>query len=105
MVCSCLRIRQRTRYSIFLLEQKVACISDVSEDLPDRGVAEVLSFIGFHAHLGKLLFRGFRRQAIQVIVVDEPNDLCFLLVVNQMIALPAVAVDLKSAVGDTLVIR
>ena len=86
------------------MEQKVA-ISDVSEDLPDRGVAEVLSFIGFHAHLGKLLFRGFRRQAIQVIVVDEPNDLCFLLVDNQMIALPAVAVDLKSAVGDTLVIR
>ena len=45
---------------IFLLEQKIARISDVAEDLPDGGVAEVLSLVGFHAHLGKLLFCGFR---------------------------------------------
>ena len=45
---------------IFLLEQKVARICDVAEDLPDRGVAEVLSLVGFHAHFGKLLFCGFR---------------------------------------------
>ena len=45
---------------IFLLEQKVARISDVAEDLSDRGIAEVLALIGFHTHLGKLLLCGFR---------------------------------------------
>ena len=62
----------------------------------------MLSLIGFHAHLGKLLFCGLRRQTVHVIVVDEPNDLCLLLMDDQMIAIPAVPIDLKAAVEDTL---
>ena len=62
----------------------------------------MLPFIGLHTHLGKLLFRGFRRQAIQVIIIDEPNNLRFILLDDQMVALPAVAIDLKAAVWNAL---
>src|SRR5699024_2029146 len=68
---------------IFLLEQKVARISDISEDLPYGSVTEMLSLIGFYTHLGKLLFCGLRRQTVHVIVVDEPNDFCLLLMDDQ----------------------
>ena len=61
----------------------------------------MLSLIGFYTHLGKLLFCGLRRQTVHVIVVDEPNDFCLLLMDDQMIALPAVPINLKAAVGDT----
>ena len=64
--------------------------------------AEMLPLVGFDPHCFKLFFRGFRRKPIQKIVVDELYDFSFLRLNDEMVAVPAITVNLKLAVRNTL---
>ena len=87
---------------VFLLEQQVPGIGDVFEDGPNRAVGKMHPLHGLDAHLLQLFFRCLSGEALQEIVVDEPDDFGFLWLDDQMVAFPTVAVNQEPSVGDAL---
>ena len=84
------------------MKEQVARIGNVAEYLPDGGVAEMLPLVGFDSHLRKLFFRSFCRKPIQKIVIDEFYNQGFLRFNDEVVAVPAITINLKLAVGNAL---
>ena len=59
---------------VFLLKEQVPGVGDVFEDGPNGAIGKMHSLHGLHAHLLQLFFRRLCREALQEIVVDEPDD-------------------------------
>ena len=87
---------------VFLLEQQVPGVGDVFEDGPNRAVGKMHPLHGLDAHLLQLFFRCLSGEALQEIVVDEPDDFGLLWLDDQMVAFPTVAVNQEPSVGDAL---
>lgn len=58
--------------------------------------------VRLYTHLLQLFFRCLSGEALQEIIVDEPDDFGLLRLDDQMVVLPAVAVNREASVGDTL---
>lgn len=87
---------------VFLLQEHVACVVDVRQDVPDIGIHPAISLPCGDALSGELalcLEAGF---PVEEVLEDAPDDGRFLRDDDKLVAFPAVTVEIEPAVRDAL---